>query len=107
MPLDLRGKKFGLLISCSPERPGFRHGVRLAAAALSRGLDTYLYCLDDAVLGVGDDELQSLAKRRLKLYACAYGAQQRGRPTDARATYVGLTILSDMFASTDHMVSFN
>ncbi len=104
---DLRGRKFGLLLTCGPERPGFRRGVELAAAALGRGLDTYFYCLDDAVAGVGDGELQRLCTSGLKLYACAYGAQQRGLPVDARATYVGLTVLSDMFASTDRMVSFN
>lgn len=107
MTADLKGRKFGLLLSCGPGRPGFQQGIALAATALKRGLDTYLYCLDDAVAGVGDTGLQSLCRSGLKLYACAYGAQQRGLPLDDRATYVGLTLLSDMFASTDRMVSFN
>ena len=102
-----RSRKFGLLLSCSPKRPGFQHGLGLAAVALDRGMDTYLYCLDDAVTGVGLSELQSLRARGLKVYACAYGALQRGQPVDAQATYVGLTVLSDLFASTDRMVSFN
>lgn len=104
---DLRGRKFGLLLSCGPDRPGFQQGVKLAATAMGRGLDAYLYCLDDAVAGVGDAALQELRASGLKLYACAYGAQQRGLPVDDRATYVGLTVLSDMFASTERMVSFN
>ena len=81
--------------------------MELAAAALERGLDTYLYCLDDAVAGVGDERLQALRQRGLKVYACAYGAQQRGQPTDDRAVYVGLTVLSDLFASARRTVSFN
>ena len=107
MAMNLRGRKLGVLISCAPDRPGFRQAVGIAGAALNRGLDTYLYCLDDAVSGVGDRELQDLKLRGLKLYACAYGAQQRGLPIDDQAVYVGLTILSDLFASTDRMLSFN
>ena len=96
-----------LLLSGDPQHPGFHHGVQLAAAALDRGLDTYLYCLDDAVVGVGVPGLQALRQRGLKLYACAYGAHQRGLPVDDRATYAGLTVVSDLFASTDRFVSFN
>lgn len=107
MTVELRGRKLGLLLSCAPDRPGFQQGLGLASAALQRGLDTYLYCLDDAVAGVGVEALQALRSRGLKLYACAYGAHQRGLPVDDRATYVGLTILSDLFSSTDRMVSFN
>lgn len=107
MSVELRGRKLGLLVSCGPEHPGFHHGVHLAAAALARGVDTYFYCLDDAVTGVGNTDLQQISAQGLKLYACAYGAQQRGLPIDSRATYVGLTVLSDMFASTDRMVCFS
>lgn len=107
MPMDLRGRKLGLLLSCAPERPGFQQGLQLASAALARGIDTYVYCLDDGVAGVGEAALQKLRPAGLKLYACAYGAQQRGLPVDERAVYVGLTVLSDLFASTDRMVSFN
>lgn len=105
--VDVRGRRLGLLVSCGPDRPGFHHGLALAEAALRRGVDTYLYCLDDGVAGVRDPRLQSLRDAGLKLYACAYGAQQRGLPVDAHATYVGLTVLSDLYASTDRMVSFN
>lgn len=107
MSVELRGRKLGLLLSCGPDHPGFQQGLHLAAAALARGVDTYLYCLDDGVAGVGDPGLQQLSAQGLKLYACAYGAQQRGLPIDTRATYVGLSVLSDLFASTERMVSFN
>ncbi len=99
--------KLGILISCGPDRPAFRHGVHLARAALGRGVDVYLYCLDDAVAGVRDPDLQALKPRGLKLYACAFGAQQRGLPVDDSAAYAGLTVVSDLVAATDRFVSFN
>ena len=106
-PVSSSPKKLGLLISCAATEPGFRHGVRLAAAALGKGVDVYCYCIDDGVPGVRDPELQALRGHRLKLYACAYGAHQRGLPVDDSAAYAGLTVVSDLIASTDRFVSFN
>lgn len=107
MPLDLRGKKLGVLLSTRPEQAPFRHGVRLAKAALEQGLRVYLYCIDEAVHGVQDAELQSLKTRGLSLYACAYGAQRRGLPINDCAAFAGLTVVSDLIAGTDRFVSFN
>ena len=104
---QVRTPKLGLLLSCGPDHPGFGHGVQLAAAALRQGIDTYLYCLDDAVVGVSDPDLQALRQQGLKLYACAYGAHQRGLPIDDQAAYAGLTVVSDLISSTDRFVSFN
>ena len=100
-------KKLGLLLSIAPEHPGFRHGVRLAETALSRGTDVYLYCIDDAVRGLEDPRLQALKERGLKLYACAYGAQRRNIPVSDKAVFAGLSVVSDLIAGTDRFVSFN
>ena len=105
--MSRKGRKLGLLISCAPAEPGFRHGVRMAAAALDLGVDVYLYCIDDGVTGVRDADLQALRDRGLKLYACAYGAHQRGLPVDDSAAYAGLTVVSDLIGNTDRFVSFN
>lgn len=105
--MSLRGKKLGILLSTRPDQPGFQHGARLAAAAIDQGVDVYLYCIDEAVHGVTDPLLQSLSARGLKLYACAYAAQNRGLPMTAAATYAGLGILSDLIAATDRFASFN
>jgi sulfur relay (sulfurtransferase) complex TusBCD TusD component (DsrE family) len=105
--MSLRGKKLGLLLSTSPGQPGFQHGLSLAEAALEEGVEVYLYCIDEAVLGVKEPRLQSLAARGLKLYACAYGSQRRGLERNANATYAGLALLSDVMAATDRFVSFN
>ena len=102
-----REKKLGLLLSTGPQHPNFRHGLRLAEAALRKGLTVYLYCVDEAVKGLADEELQSLKQRGLQLYACAYGAQRRDIPTSDMATFAGLSLLSDLIAGTDRFLSFN
>ena len=102
-----RGKKLGLLLFASPALPNFRHGLRLAEAALAAGVDVYLYCLDDAVAGLESPMLQALKTRGLKLFACAYGAQRRGIPIGEAAVFSGLTIVSDLIAGTERFVSFN
>lgn len=105
--MSLRGKKLGLLLCTRPDQAGFQHGLGLAAAALADGADVYLYCIDDAVHGIDDPQLQSLAARGLKLYACAYAAQQRNLPTNGGAIFAGLGVVSDLIAATDRFVSFN
>src|SRR5437762_9512486 len=105
--MPLRGKKLGLLLSTRPDHPNFRHGVRLADAALQAGVKVYLYCIDDAVAGVDDAQLQSLKARGLNLYACAYAAQRRRMPINQSAVFAGLTIVSDLMAGTDRFLSFN
>ncbi|MBX3734638.1 MAG: DsrE family protein [Verrucomicrobiae bacterium] len=100
-------RKLGILISCGPDAAGFHHGVRLAGAALRCGCDVYLYCIDDAVPGVDRADLQALQSEGLKLYACAYGAHRRDLPVTGRATFAGLTVVSDLIAGTDRFVSFN
>lgn len=105
--MQLRGKKLGLLLSTRPEHPSYKHGLRLAEAALSQGILVYLYCIDDAVWGVGDPHLQALKSRGLNLYACAYGAQRRNIPMSDLAAFAGLGVVSDLMASTDRFLSFN
>ena len=105
--MSLRGKKLGLLLSTRPDHRSFRHGVNLAAAALDAGVNVYLYCIDDAVHGLDDAQLQSLKARGLNLFACAYGARRRNLATDERAVFAGLSVVSDLMAGTDRFLSFN
>lgn len=105
--MSLRGKKLGLLLSSRPDQPGFAQGLRLAEAALTEGVDVYMYCIDDAVPGVDEPQLQALKARGLKLYACAYGAHRRNFPLSDKATFAGLTVVSDLIAGTDRFLSFN
>ncbi|MBN8247182.1 MAG: DsrE family protein [Verrucomicrobia bacterium] len=100
-------RKLGILISARPDSGSFRHGIRFAGAALQAGCDVYLYCIDDAVPGVAQPEVQALKDGGLKLYACAYGAHRRGVTVDDRAAFAGLTVVSDLVAGTDRFVTFN
>ena len=102
-----QGKKLGILISSSPDKPSFGHGLGVAGAALAAGVDVYLYCIDDAVSGVNRSDLQALRGKGLKLYACAYGAHRRNIPLNDAATFAGLTVVSDLVSGTDRFVSFN
>jgi predicted peroxiredoxin len=102
-----QGKKLGILISANPEKPSFTHGVGVARAALAAGCDVYLYCIDEAVSGVGRQDLQELCGSGLKLYACAYGAHRRHIPLSSVATFAGLTVVSDLVSGTDRFISFN
>ena len=103
----LRGRKLGILRSIAPDQPGFAQGLRLAETALNRGVDVYLYCLDEAVRGAEDPALLALQARGLKLFACAYAAQRRNLPLTGAALYSGLGMLSDLISATDRFVSFN
>ena len=105
--MELRGKKLGVLISCRPEEAGFRHGLRVAEAAMRQGVNVYLYCIDEAVNGVGTPELQALKAGGLNLFACAYGAHKRNLALSADATFAGLTVVNDIIVSTDRFVCFN
>ena len=104
--MSLPPKKLGILLSTCPDKTEFRRGVESAAASLNKGSKTYVYCIDEAVEGVGDAQLQSLRERGLVLYACAYGAQRRGLPTNELAVFAGLGVLGDMIAGTDEFLSF-
>jgi predicted peroxiredoxin len=105
--MSVRGKKLGILISCRPDEPNFGRGLKLAEAAMSQGVDVYVYCIDDAVKGVENAEVQKLKIAGLKLYACAYGAHRRNYPLTEKAMFAGLTVVNDLIAGTDRFVSFN
>jgi sulfur relay (sulfurtransferase) complex TusBCD TusD component (DsrE family) len=105
--MSLRGKKLGILLSTSPGQPGFQHGLHLAEAALEEGLEVYLYCVDEAVRGLGDSRLRRLTAQGLKLFACANAAQRRHVPRSEQAVFAGLASLSDIMAATDRFLSFN
>ena len=105
--MELRGKKLGVLVACKPDQPGFRHALGVAAAAMQRGVNVYLYCIDEAVAGVTDAKLQQLKAGGLNLYACAYGAHKRNLALTEHATFAGLTVVNDIIAGTDRFLCFN
>jgi sulfur relay (sulfurtransferase) complex TusBCD TusD component (DsrE family) len=104
--MTLQGKKLAVLVAAAPGEPGFRHGARLAEAALAEGADVYLYCIDEAVAGAGEPLLAGLARGGLKLFACAESAQRRRLPMAPPATYAGLALLSSLIAAADRFLVF-
>ena len=100
-------KKLGILVSCDPAHRNFSHAIGLARAAVRRGVQVYLYCIDEAVRGIAREEVQKLKNDGAVLYGCAFSARTRNLPIDDLATYSGLTVVSDLMASTDRFVSFN
>ena len=105
--MPLKKKKLGLLISSHPGEASFQHGLRLAETALAQGVDVYLYCVDKAVQGLDDARIIALKNQGVKLYACAFGAQKLNIALTDKATFAGLTVVSDLIANTDRFVSFN
>lgn len=104
---ELRGKKLGILISAAPSHRNFNHGLSLAETALTAGVKVFLYCIDEAVLGVSDVKLQELKSRGVRLFACADAAQKRNVPIDEAAAFSGLTVVNELISATDRFVSFN
>jgi len=105
--MDARPRKLGVMISAPPGAPGFSHGIGLARAALAKRDLVYLYCIDEAVAGLPDPRLAELQQGGAKLFACAYSLQKRGLAAHPGAVLAGMSMLSDIMASTDRFVSFN
>jgi sulfur relay (sulfurtransferase) complex TusBCD TusD component (DsrE family) len=107
--MDLGKRKLGLMLSSEPAHDNLDTALGLSDAALTRGVDVYLYLIDDAVTAVEDARVQALAARGLKLFVCAYGCQKRRIPLedDPAITYCGLVVLTDLINATDRFVALN
>lgn len=100
-------KKLGILLSTPPENKNLVTVVALAREALHRGIDTYLYLVDDGVKNVERPEIDALSKEGVKLFLCAYGAQRREISVSDKAVFCGLVVLSDLVKGCDRFVTFN
>jgi len=105
--MELTKRKLGLMVSTAPEHPNLGTAIGLAAAALGRGADVFLYLIDDGVAAVEDPRVQELAGRGAKLFVCAYGCQKRRLPLSDKATNCGLVVLADIVNATDRFLSLN
>lgn len=95
------------MVSAAPGSPAFLQGLDRAAAHAQASDQVYLYCIDSAVEGLGNPQVAILKTAGVHLYACAYSLQRRGIVASSDATLSGLTMLSDILASTDEFHSFN
>ena len=100
-------RKLGLLLSTGPENPNLDTVARLSERARRRGLDVYLYLIDEGTRCLDTPQIQQLPAQGAKLFVCAFGAQKMGVPIDGRATFCGLVVLSDIVSGTDRFLAFN
>ena len=104
----MKKRTLGILLSTGPKNQNLTTVVGLSDAGLKAGGDVYLYLIDEGVLTVDDPRFEPLRAAGLKLFACAYGAQQhRVARKDEKATYCGLVVLSNILSTCDRFVALN
>jgi sulfur relay (sulfurtransferase) complex TusBCD TusD component (DsrE family) len=105
----MAARKLGLLLSTAPSHPSVETVVQLAQAALRRGVEVYLYLIDEGVKVVMDQRYLCLIDAGVKISVCAYGCQQHGVPTatvDSRVSLSGLVVLSGIIDGCDRFLAF-
>ncbi len=100
-------KKLGLLLATHPDRGDVARVAALADAALAKGVDCYLYLIDEGARAFGDPAIVALQGKGLKLFVCAYGGLQRGIQPDESAVFGGLSVLGGIMEGCDRFVSFS
>ena len=101
--------KLGLMLSTPPSHPSVDTVLHLAQAALSRGIEVYLYLIDEGVKTVVDQRYLGLIDAGVKMSVCAYGCQQHGVLTttvDSRVSLSGLVVLSGIIEGCDRFLAF-
>jgi sulfur relay (sulfurtransferase) complex TusBCD TusD component (DsrE family) len=102
-------RKLGLLLSTSPSHPSVETVVQLAQAALRRGVEVYLYLIDEGVKTAVDQRYLGLVDAGVKMSVCAYGCQRHGVLTttvDSRVSLSGLVVLSGIIDGCDRFLAF-
>ncbi|MBK5281575.1 MAG: DsrE family protein [Nitrospiraceae bacterium] len=105
----MASRKLGLLLSTPPSHPSVETVVQLAQAALRRGVEVYLYLIDEGVKTVTDQRYLKLIDVGVKMSVCAYGCQQYGVLTtsvDSRVSLSGLVVLSGIIDGCDRFLAF-
>jgi sulfur relay (sulfurtransferase) complex TusBCD TusD component (DsrE family) len=105
----MSARKLGLLLSTPPSHPSVETVAQLAQAALRRGVDVYLYLIDEGVKTVVDQRYLGLIDAGVRMSVCAYGCQQHGVLTstiDSRVSLSGLVVLSGIIDGCDRFLAF-
>lgn len=103
-------KKLGMLLSTPPSHPSVETVHSLAEAAIKRGMEVYLYLIDEGVKNVRDERYTRLAQDGAKVFVCAYGCQQHAVSTDGldpKISLCGLVVLSGLIDACDRFLAFN
>jgi sulfur relay (sulfurtransferase) complex TusBCD TusD component (DsrE family) len=105
----MAARKLGLLLSTPPSHPSVETVAQLAQAALRRGVNVYLYLIDEGVKTAADQRYLGLLDAGVKMSVCAYGCQQHGVITstvDSRISLSGLVVLSGIIDGCDRFLAF-
>jgi sulfur relay (sulfurtransferase) complex TusBCD TusD component (DsrE family) len=105
----MTARKLGLLLSTPPSHPSVETVIQLAQAALRRGVEVYLYLIDEGVKTAVDQRYLGLIDAGVNMSVCAYGCQQHGVLTtsvDSRASLSGLVVLSGIIDGCDRFLAF-
>ena len=105
----MSARRLGLLLSTPPSHPSVETVAQLAQAALRRGIDVYLYLIDEGVKTAVDQRYLILIDAGVKISVCAYGCQQHGVLTttvDSRISLSGLVVLSGIIDGCDRFLAF-
>lgn len=105
----MAARKLGILLSTPPSHPSVETVVQLSQSALRKGIDVYLYLIDEGVKTVVDQRYLGLINAGVKMSVCAYGCQQHGVLTtnvDPRVSLSGLVVLSGIIDGCDRFLAF-
>lgn len=105
----MAARKLGLMLSTPPSHPSVETVIQLAQAALRRGVDVYLYLIDEGVKTAVDPRYLGLIDAGVKVSVCAYGCQKHGVLTttvDSRVSLSGLVVLSGIIDGCDRFLAF-
>ena len=105
----MANRKLGILLSTPPSHPSVETVVQLTQAALRKGVDVYLYLIDEGVKTVTDQRYLRLIDAGVKMSVCAYGCRQYGVQTvtvDSRVSLSGLVVLSGIIDGCDRFLAF-
>lgn len=105
----MASRKLGLLLSTGPSHPSVETVLNLTDAAVRRGIEVYLYLIDEGVKSLRDPRFTPLLDQGTKMSVCAYGCQQHGVATsgiDSRISLSGLVVLSGIIDGCDRFLAF-
>lgn len=105
--INRMAKRLGILLSTPPGHRNFSTVLGLAEEALQDDFGVYLYLIDEGVRNIREERLLKLAEKGLKLFVCAYGAQNRGISPSDVAVFGGLAVLGELVNQCDRFLSFN
>jgi hypothetical protein len=97
----------GVLIHCHPKEAAFDHALSVIGQALKAGRETYLYLLDQGVLGLTHATLMGWSQTPLRCFACALALEVHEIEAPEWVIPSGLTLLSDILLQCDEICVYN